>query len=228
MVTIKIILFILLFPVLAFSQMPNEIDSLSLILTERMTMGSTGTGFITTTKLLHELNIGIQKVCEDFPAIEIVDTLFYESDSDGVALATNFDRLLSADRFTGGKKYPLTIIPPELETQVIKTKKDAEVDRQDFTSPKYCHSFAGRFTLSPKYTKNKIDTLIIKYYAKDLWLASGDTTVVKNKYLESIIIYAMSNLWADRGQFTKANYFSQKYLAEKATPPTTRIEEGEK
>lgn len=228
MVKIIITILILLLPVMALGQMPNDIDSLSLILTERMTMASTGTGFVTPAKLLHELNIGIQNVCEDFPAIERIDTLYYAADSDGVGLASDFDRLFTANRFIDGIIYPLTIIPPELEAEHIKTEGETEIKMDDFTSPKYCYSYTGRFFLTPKFTRPTVDTIIIKYYAKDLWLSSGDTTVVKNKYLELIIFYAMSNLWADRGRFTRADYYTNRYEREKQIPPSSRVEEGEK
>lgn len=225
---VRLIVVLLLLAASSWGQIPNDIDSLHLILAERLSVDTAGTsGNITKTKMLHELNMGIQQVCEDFPAYEKIDTLLYTAGASSVALPADFSRAFAVYRIKNKMKLPLLPMPADQTGTIIKTKEEAQGDAQDDTNPKHFHTYKGRLILTPKYIKTATDTLEIYYYARDTWLTQGDTTVIKSKYRELALFYALSSLWADRGQYNKADYYENKYEKQKPDTPATRVEEGE-
>lgn len=220
------IIILLLFAAGAFAQMPGRMDSLSLYITEEMSMAPSGTALVTTQKIFHAINRGIQEVCDDFPAIEKIDTLVIYSDSEGVALPADFLRMKAVWRMLDDSlRVPLDAQSQEEASLALSTTEGVKHDKASLFSPKSWHTFETRLLVTPKWNRTDSLSLQIYYYARDTWKTGADSsTQVHSKYREKIIEYAISILWRLRSQEEKSTYYKALYL--EGTPPRTREEEG--
>lgn len=220
------IIILLLFAAGAFAQMPARMDSLSLYITEEMSMASGGTALVTTKKIFHAINRGIQEVCDDFPALEKIDTLVIYSDSEGVALPADFLRMKAVWRMHDDSlRIPLDAQNQEEASAALSTTEGVKHEKSSLFSPKSWHTFETRLLVTPKWNRADSLSLQIYYYARDTWKTAGDSsTQVHSKYREKIIEYAISVLWRLRSQEEKSTYYKALYLD--GVTPRTREEEG--
>lgn len=193
-----------------------RLDSMRLAVYSQLGINTTGSRGVPAATVNRALNRGLSQTCIDYPAIEALDTLFLQRDSEGVALADDFLRLKAVFRIIGDDSLRLPIrilnvdqIQAEFPTTALNIDK-----KPDRSSPAACFTYQGRLFPQPKYlgTTDAVDTLLIHYFAMgNPLLADDSAAIVLPEYVEKIIQYACAEVSATRQNFSDASYYLQRY-----------------
>lgn len=223
----RLIIFLFI-PSLLSAQIPALMDSLKFYLCNQyINIDTTGTALLSKQDLFHFINFGIQQTCEDFPAIEKLDTLYVYSDSEGVSLPSDFLRIEAAFRMVDSTirvPFAITTVKEILIEQA--TGESVKQSKASIFSPNNAHVFKQRLMFTPKYVRDDSLNILLYYYARDTWKIHKDSsTQIISKYREKILLYAAAQIWMLRGRPDKAALYQALYAV--GLNPT-REEEGQK
>jgi len=196
-------------------------DSLMQQLADWAQLNATGDNYIDTTAMFRALSWGARATCQDFPAYERFDTVMVDSASEGGALPGDFSRMLgpnSAFLIVENTKeimrLPLQMWPQD--TMFLNRESNLQwlMKLADKLSVSYWEVHAEKLILHPKWFRGG-DTakVLIQYYAIDTThLAAADSSLkIRAKYLDKVIMYATSRLYAMRYEFDRADWWMKEY-----------------
>lgn len=193
-----------------------RLDSMRLAVYSQLGINTTGSRGVPAATVNRALNRGLSQTCIDYPAIEALDTLFLQRDSEGVALADDFLRLKAVFRIIVGDsvRLPIRILNVDQIQGEFPASQDNSDQKSNRLNPENCFTYQGRLFLHPKYlgTTDAVDTLLIHYFAMgNPLLADDSAAIVLPEYIEKIIHYACSEVSATRQNFSDASYYLQRY-----------------
>jgi len=198
-------------------------DSLMQQLADWGQLEATGDLYIDTTAMFRALSWGVRATCQDFPAYERFDTVLVDSASEGGALPADFVRLRGPNSVflmvEDTKKNEVLRLPLQMwpqDTAFLSRQSNLQwlMTLADKLSINYWDVHGGKLILSPKWSRGG-DTanVLIEYYALDTThLATPDSALkIRAKYLDKVIMFAASKLYAMRFNFGAAEYWMREY-----------------
>lgn len=213
----------------ASAQIPHSLDSLELYVLEGLSLPSTGGNNTTLAKVRHSLGRANHQVSEDFPAIEKLDTLFVYKDSIGARLPADLRSIVAAYRIIGvTKRIPLAPrTPAEIIVEQGTTPAATHDETSDF-SPRYYKTHGDWFKTYPKWSRDDSMAVELEYLANDEWMVDGttDSVLTESTYRNAIIVWALADLWAQRGRLDKSKFYLEWYDRFLARRPITNETEG--
>jgi len=213
---LKVIVLILLslaVPVGA-AEISMRLDSLGLNVYQHLYINTAGNTRIPDSVRNTAINEAIQQVCQDFPAIEKLDTIVLAKATKGVALNSDFLRANWAVKFGtvdgDPAMIPLQYIPVAALFDIHGKLQGAEQDYNNEASPRYFFTFGDRMFFYPQPWS--ADTVIVAYYAMDTLLqAAASVSQVLPQYRDAIISMACYKLAVIQERFTVAQVYMQRY-----------------
>ena len=175
-----------------------RLDSMWVSVCANLNLPTSGTRNITSAVGYRYINEAYASVCVDFPAIEKLDTVTLVGGSEGGALNTDFDRVVSVDRMVDSTvRIPLQPVSQDTLSMMVKTADDASVRmvKNDYTSPRYYKIFNKMLITQPKYSLATSSLFLVKYYAIGARLTSAsDSVLCDQRYIEQIINHACAGI----------------------------------
>lgn len=212
----------------ASAAMPARRDSLYIEAFRRLSIPVSGNALVTTATGASATNWAIVDVCNDFPAVQKLDTVVVGTSAQSWALNSDFVRLAQVYRYPGDTMMiPLESRPFDTLFQLRGGLTGLVPDYGNEAMPRYYWSFADRLYLLPLPLST--DTMYVGYYALGSWLAyDTSTTEVGAEYREALVVKICAKLAPILGDYQKAQYYEQLYALIKAEKgfrtnvPTTR------
>ncbi len=215
----KKFLLIAVLPVLlagtSHAQLSMRLDSIRVSVYRQLLLKTNGAGLVPDSTANAAVNRAIQRVCDDFPAIEKIDTIALSSDSVGIALNSDFLRVRWVFLNATNKWFPLTPVTMEQHRELFKIvggKSGATFRPADTLAAPYYWTLGDRIFTYPKYTAGPHTSLIVGYMAEDSTLnADGSTCQIKAEFREAIVEYACAIILEMQGMFEDASIYLGKY-----------------
>ena len=219
----KLLLVLLLCPVMAYATDPISArrDSLRAKVYDKLNLPSTGTNKIDTSVANSEINNAIARICDDFDAYEQMDTLVASSDSEGVALPSDFLRIRQVFRMKGtegwkdAQRTPLTPIAVGGPIWTLTANlSDAIKQSGKRTPPPYFYVASGRLMFHPRYSapSSTSDSFLVLYWAQAPGLYQDTAqAVIDKQFREAVVWLAAAELAALRHDYDIVNRFMTLY-----------------
>ncbi len=197
-----------------YADLNPQIDSLRTAAFEQSLVPDAGNALIDTTYGKRVINRAIQQVCQDFPAIEKLDTIVSAVGTIEYSLNTDFLRLKNIFKFTTYQDlkiiYSLSFPPAESWFEARAGEIGGQADPNKKADPRYAWSFNDKVYLYP--TPQKADSFVISYFAIDSQMIDPtSSTSVRPEFREAIIIYAASLICYRKGDFVRAEVYRRLY-----------------
>lgn len=215
------LIIVLLFAVTSWADISPRRDSLREMSYELSLVPSGGNKQITDAIVDRFVNIAIQKVCADFPAIERYDTIVSISGTRLYSINSDYYRLKFALKYTTQDDiniiYPLSY-PPIEEWFIAKGGQEgAEPPVNKPPEPRYATVFGD--ILYFYQTPHTADTFIIAYYAMDSQLTvDGSATSIRPEYRDEIVLYTSILIAVRRGDVARTQLLSSLYNSKAVLP----------
>lgn len=196
---------------------PNQLDSLKVGLFYQLAAPATGDRFLTSAVATWAINIAYAQTCIDYPANEKFDTLVFSRDSQGVALATDYNRIKDVFRkVSDSVRIRINPLPKDSLDIILDTYAKNVDKKGDKMTPGYWYTFGKRLLLIPKFWGKKassVDTIYVEYFAVGprLTSASDSLTFTDNSYINKVLDYAAAKLSGARNNFEDANFYMSLY-----------------
>ena len=190
----------------------------SLVKFTRMSIRASGDA---DTLLDFYVNIAIQQVCSDFPAVPKLDTVTFRGDSGGVALNSDIDRIALIQQIRGtGLWLPMGEVKGDTTFLSIVDSSQGSTDEDRIEQPRLWYRHGDLFT-QPKHVRDSFALILqVHYYALDQWIDSTETTQVLEKYRPAIVDYAAYKTMLGLSDFTRAALFLRDYDKKRGVAPT--------
>ena len=199
----------------------GQIDSLRTMAFEQALVPDAGNALIDTDYGNRVINRAIQQVCQDFPAIEKLDTIVSVAETIEYSLNTDFLRLRGIFKLT--TYFDLKIIYslsfPAVETwfEVKAGEIGGQPDPNEKAEPRYAWTFNDKVYFYP--TPQTVDSFVVSYYAIDSQIVTAtNSTSVRPEYREAIVIYAASLICYRKGDFVRAEVYRRLYNDKRGVP----------
>lgn len=182
---------------------------------------TTFTGNLTQAKAIYLLNKSLGQVCTDFPALEKIDTVVLNKNSMGVALNTDFIRIVRLYKIehesidTSQILVPLRYVTSDSSWILYPTE---ETNLQD---PSSYFTHGQRFFAHPKTQTltTKPDSFLVFYNAMDAKLTSAtDSVAILPDYLNPLIELLTYEFAKLRRLDKRASDAIDRYNARKSSP----------
>ena len=199
----KIVLVILLFASTVSAQtypVDPSLDSIRTYAFLELNIPTIGTGNVTLVKANLKINLALGTICDEFPAYQKVDTLHLTSDSDGVIVPTDFNRIRTAFRVYNGMRVPMIDISEDslFNIFVVSELLNAQ-DTTSYRSPSYFRVHSRKFFTHPVVTL--ASAFIVDYYAVHPELTSGtDSVQFEPRFFDEFMALVRTNINALREQ----------------------------
>ena len=201
----------------------GQIDSLRTMAFEQALVPDAGNALIDTDYGNRVIQRAIQQVCQDFPAIEKLDTIVSVAETIEYSLNTDFLRLRGIFKLT--TYFDLKIIYslsfPEVETwfEIKAGEIGGQSDPNQKAEPRYAWTFNDKVYFYP--TPISADSFVVSYYAIDRQVPVVDDSVtfVRPEFREAIILYAASLICYRKGDFVRAEIYRKLYKDKRGGPP---------
>lgn len=197
------------------AQLSMRRDSIRVEVHRQLLEKTDGTGLRSDATVNGIVNRAIQQVCDDFPAIEKLDTVALSADSVAIALNTDFLRVKWVVLNASNTWYPLIrldVAAQDTLARIITTKAKATFRPADTLAAPYYWTSNNRIFTYPKFTKGPHSSLVVAYFAKDSALTvDASTTQVDSKYREAIIEWSVAELLKMDGMFEDATFYLRMY-----------------
>ena len=202
-----------------------QIDSLRTAAFEQSLVPDGGNRLIDISYGNRVINRAIQQVCQDFPAIEKMDTIVSVAATIEYSLNTDFLRLRGIFKLTTYFDlkiiYSLSFPPVETWFEIKAGEIGGQPDPNEKSEPRYAWAFNDEVYFYP--TPQTADSFVVSYYAIDSQIVTAtNSTSVRPEYREAIIIYAASLICYRRGDFVRAEIY-QKLYREKLAGATKMV-----
>lgn len=214
---IKYFVFVItmLWACVSYADINGQVDSLRTMAFEQSLVPDAGNRHIDINYGNRVIQRAIQQVCQDFPAIEKMDTIVSVQGQIEYALNSDFLRPKTIFKLTTFQNlkiiYSLTSPPVESWFEVKGGEMGGQPDPNEKSEPRYAFTFNDKVYFYP--TPQRADSFIIIYYAIDRQVPVVDDSVtfVLPEYREAIIIYAASLICYRKGDFVRAEIYGRLY-----------------
>ncbi len=191
-----------------------RVDSLMIMAFEQSLVPDNGNSLIDTLYGQRVINRAIQRVCQDFPAIEKMDTIVSVQGQIEYSLNSDFLRPKTIFKLTTFQNlkiiYSLTSPPVESWFEVKGGEMGGQPDPNKKPEPRYAFTFNDNVYFYP--TPQTADSFIVIYYAIDSQIiTSSNSTSVRPEYRELIVIYAAAQISFRKGDFVRAKEYMNLY-----------------
>lgn len=200
---------------ISYADINGEIDSLRTMAFEQSLIPDAGNDLIDVDYGNRIIQRAIQQVCQDFPAIERMDTIVSVSGQIEYSLNSDFLRPKTIFKLTTFQNlkiiYSLTFPPVESWFEIKGGEIGGQPDPNQKAEPRYAFTFNDKVYLYP--TPQIADSFIVIYYAIDrqVPIATDSVTFVLPEYREAIIVYAASLICYRKGDFSRAEVYRRLY-----------------
>lgn len=210
-----IVILLSLLAVSVWADINPQIDSLRTAAFNQSLIPSGGNNTVSVAYGNLAVNMAIQQVCADFPAIEKFDTVITVAGTRHYALNTDYGQLRAVFKSTKDDDlknlYTLSFPPVETWFEAKGGEVGGEPDPQKKAEPRYAWSFNDRLYLYP--TPSSADSLVIAYYAIDSQIVTAtNSTQIRPEYRNPIILYASYLICERKGDFTRSDRYLARYI----------------
>lgn len=172
----------------------------------------TGSDLLTNSAIDFAINRAISRVCAQYPAIEKIDTVVINQDSEGGALNTDFDRAKAVYRMSGDTiRLALTCLMPDSIAAVLGSRTESsEADRSSLSRSRYFYTTGRRLMVLPKPSRPAADpdSFLVEYYAQDEMLSdTTDSTAIVYGYIDKVIHFAAVLLSGTRANYADGYFY---------------------
>lgn len=200
----------------AHADINGRVDSLMIMAFEQSLVPDNGNALVDTLYGHRVVNRAIQRVCNDFPAIEKMDTIVSVSAQIEYSLNTDFLRPKTIFKLTTFQNlriiYSLTSPPVESWFEIKGGEIGGQPDPNEKAEPRFAFTFNDNVYLYP--TPQTADSFVVIYYAIDSQIiTSSNSTSVRPEYREWIVLYAAAQISFRKGDFVRAKEYMTLYNA---------------
>jgi len=208
----KILVLLLLFPVIISASSHKRLDSLRMAVFRQCGLPNSGNLLITPAAANQYINIAIQRVSSDFPAVEKAAAIVCSDGVASYAMDTTFDRLRWCRiwKYEDSILYPIRVVDGDSLWEMTMRGKTAP-EKIEQPEPAYVYSWGKTIFVHP--VPQYADTLHYGFYAIGRNLTSNaDTTDVREAFRDLIIILASAYIARDLENYTASESFFNQYI----------------
>lgn len=214
------------------AQINPDLDTLRTMAFEQSLVPDVGNTLVDQAFGNRAVNRAIQQVCHDFPALEMMDTIVTVDGTPFYATNADFLRLKAIFKLTVDETNQKILVP--LEYPAVESwyetgggRKGVDPPFNERDKPRYPWVFHKQLFFYQVPTQ--ADSFIVSYYAADTILTAGTSeTSVLQEYRGAIIDLASVFICARKGDFTRSQYYQQRYDAQLGVSVQVREPEKKK
>lgn len=216
---VAILIILALSPISVSAQRSMRLDSLRYDVFRLLQMNTAGDSVTNVDRANVFVNMANQQVCNDFPAIEKIDTITLHVDSTGVALNSDFLNAQWVYLDSSNQWYPMQSVTRDEHTtlyEMIGGRAGVEQDASDPGNLRRYWIHNDKLFVYPKFKAGPVTKVIIAYNAEDSTLgADASTTQVKSVYRKALLYFTCHLIKASEQMYEISQFWLGLYEREK-------------
>ena len=197
--------------------LPTRRDSIRFMCYSRLNMPQTGTLRVDTTNANYAIDQAYANTCDDFDAIEKLDTVIIARADEGGSLNSDFLRLRKVFKLISDSvRIPMGLLPLDSLELVYPQYAENLQKRTSIMSPNRVYSFNQKLFTHPKQYRSDADTMLVYYWAMGAELVSDTAHLaVLPGFVEKVISYACGLMAVTAGRGSESQGYFNLYGAGK-------------
>lgn len=216
---VAILIILALSPISVSAQRSMRLDSLRYDVFRMLQMNTAGDSVTNVDRANVFINMANQQVCNDFPAIEKLDTITLNADSTALGVNSDFLNAQWVYLDSSNQWYPMQPVTRDEHATlygVIGGRAGVEQDASDPGNLRRYWIHADQFFTYPKYKAGPVTKVIIAYNAEDANLSSNSSvSQVKSNYRKAILYFSCYLIKASEQMYDIAQFWLGMYEREK-------------